>query len=72
MDRSPQKGLILVTGGAGFIGSHLVEWLLKEGYSIRVFDNLVGGVNWIRPLVEEGQVEFVQADLCDSERVLQA
>ena len=33
----------LVTGGAGFIGSHMVDLLVDRGYSVRVIDNLVGG-----------------------------
>ena len=38
------KGSIaLVTGGAGFIGSHMVDLLLERGYQVRVVDNLVGG-----------------------------
>src|SRR4051812_35172991 len=35
--------LVVVTGGAGFIGSHLVEALLGEGYRVRVVDNLATG-----------------------------
>ena len=35
--------IAIVTGGAGFIGSHMVDILLSSGYSVRVIDNLVGG-----------------------------
>jgi UDP-glucose 4-epimerase len=38
-----QLGLVVVTGGAGFIGSHLVEALVAEGYPVRVVDNLSTG-----------------------------
>ena len=31
---------IFITGGAGFIGSHIVDWLIKDGYEVTVFDNL--------------------------------
>ena len=34
---------ILVTGGAGFIGSHIVDRLIDEGFSVRVLDNLSTG-----------------------------
>src|SRR3954453_1423421 len=33
----------VVTGGAGFIGSHMVDLLVSRGYAVRVIDNLVGG-----------------------------
>ncbi|MBF0162199.1 MAG: GDP-mannose 4,6-dehydratase [Magnetococcales bacterium] len=37
------KSIAVVTGGAGFIGSHMVDRLLREGYTVRVVDNLTGG-----------------------------
>lgn len=37
------KRVAVVTGGAGFIGSHMVDLLLERGYQVRVIDNLVGG-----------------------------
>jgi|GEM_PF-25172 len=40
---SPLKPLAIVTGGAGFIGSHMVDLFLNEGYRVHVVDSLVGG-----------------------------
>lgn len=37
------RKLVLVTGGAGFIGSHMVDWLLDQGYRVRVIDNFCSG-----------------------------
>ena len=37
------KKVAIVTGGAGFIGSHLVDLLIKKKFSVRVLDNLSGG-----------------------------
>src|SRR5262245_6592350 len=37
------KRVAVVTGGAGFIGSHMVDLLLDRGFTVRVVDNLVGG-----------------------------
>lgn len=37
------RGIAVVTGGAGFIGSHMVDCLLENGFRVRVVDNLVGG-----------------------------
>jgi UDP-glucose 4-epimerase len=56
------SGLAVVTGGAGFIGSHLVEALLAEGYPVRVVDNLATGYR--RNLAHlEGRFEWVEGDL---------
>ena len=38
-----QRPIAIVTGGAGFIGSHMVDVLVEQGFKVRVIDNLVGG-----------------------------
>jgi UDP-glucose 4-epimerase len=53
----------LVTGGAGFIGSHLVEELVRRGDTVRVADNLVTGRR--RNLDHIPGVEFLEGDLAD-------
>jgi nucleoside-diphosphate-sugar epimerase len=54
----------LVTGGAGFIGSHLVEELLRRGETVRVVDSLVTG-NRANMASFADRVEFIEGDLAD-------
>jgi UDP-glucose 4-epimerase len=57
---------VLVTGGAGFIGSHLVDRLVSEGYRVRVVDNLRSGrVENLRRHIDSNTVELVIGDLKD-------
>ena len=59
---------VLVTGGAGFIGSHTVDRLLAEGYSVRVIDNLSSGTRVNLP-AHHPQFEFIHADVNDVVRL---
>jgi len=54
----------LVTGGAGFIGSHLAEALLRRGHRVRIADNLVTGS--LANLASVPEAEFLQGDLADT------
>lgn len=62
---------ILVTGGAGFIGSHLVDALLAAGQRVRVLDNLSMGKRNNLPL-DNPALQFIEGDVADAQLVAQA
>ncbi|MGH2355827.1 MAG: SDR family NAD(P)-dependent oxidoreductase [Chloroflexota bacterium] len=72
------SGTVLVTGGAGFIGSYIVEELLRRGYDVRVFDSLEPQVHGALhdagrpPAYLTKDVEFITGDVRDRDAVVKA
>jgi dTDP-L-rhamnose 4-epimerase len=70
---SQDQSLVLVTGGAGFIGSHLVRRLLAGGYRVRVLDNLSpqihgdppAGLDWL----SESEIDFIRGSVTSEDDV---
>ena len=59
-----------VTGGAGFIGSHLVDILIKQGHTVTVYDNLSSGnKEFISEHLEHDACQFIKADLLAFKKV---
>lgn len=55
---------ILVTGGAGCIGSYLCAWLLERGHSVTAYDNLsLGKLEYLAPLKKNKKFKFIKKDL---------
>jgi dTDP-L-rhamnose 4-epimerase len=69
------KKRVLITGGAGFIGSHLADELIEKGYEVRALDNLseqVHGPGAERPEYLNPQVELIVGDVRDKRAVREA
>jgi len=65
--------LILVTGGAGFIGSHLVDRLMREGYEITVLDNLsTGKIENVQHHLDNPRFNVIKGDVQNSRHVNRA
>lgn len=67
------KDLIVVTGGAGYVGSHLTRQLLERGYRVRVLDNFVYGRQGLQELESNSNLEIVAGDIraeCDLNRAV--
>ena len=64
---------VLVTGGAGFIGSHLVDRLMELGHEVRVLDDLSAGtLDNLRRWVDHERFEFIKGDMRDPKIVEEA
>ena len=59
------SGTVLVTGGAGYIGSHTVRRLVRKGYQVAVFDNLSKGHRWAVP----EDIPLIVGDIADTAHV---
>ncbi|NBA96115.1 NAD-dependent epimerase/dehydratase family protein [Pseudomonas sp. R5(2019)] len=62
---------VLITGGAGFIGSHLTDALLAKGYAVRVLDDLSTGKARNLPL-DNPRIELIEGDVADAALVARA
>lgn len=66
-----EQGLYLVTGGAGFIGSHIVEALVRRGERVRVLDSLITGKQ-VNLAHFASRIEFIEGDIRDIETTRRA
>ena len=74
MSHNPfSKRKVLVTGGAGFIGSHIVDMLVKKGNEVTIFDNMTSGsLGFIDEHLGNEGVYFIEGDLLDTSELSRA
>jgi len=63
---------VMITGGAGYIGSILTDKLLKENYKVKVFDSLVFGANHLVSYFNNPNFELIKEDLCNIKAIQKA
>lgn len=70
--RAPKEGLVLVIGGAGYIGCGLVRRLLERGKRVRVLDNAVYGLEPIQDLLNHPNLDYLYGDCRNIQDVVKA
>ncbi len=66
------KGPVLVVGGAGYIGSHVIDQLLKEGFPVRLFDTFLYGKKSIEEFIPNPRFEIIEGDVTDIMKLTEA
>jgi len=69
---APRGDLVLVVGGAGYIGSIVVRTLLRRGFRVRVLDSLVYGASAIEEVLDHPRLEFMRGDCRNIQDVVSA